>query len=261
MKKRLFKNIIMENRNVCIVRQNFTLIELLVVIAIIAILAGLLLPALGKAKDKVRDISCLNKMKQIYYYHMIYADSYNGWGYGKPNVALRGSGRENYIAVFSKEGLGIANWKYVTNKPIPELSCDTSLNVNAGRSLNNFSTYPVCGQLGFPYSTRSPSWAVDDGEYYYFKPSTVKTPSTLHWIFCGNYYSDNAIRLIHTGRRSANTFVDGSASFINVYANPYIYIPSSLQADWGTAYPGRACYVRGYPCSGMMAKFQFAPQP
>ena len=58
-------------------KRDFTLIELLIVVAIIAILAGMLLPALNSAREKARSISCLSRIKQVNLEMNMYADSHD----------------------------------------------------------------------------------------------------------------------------------------------------------------------------------------
>ncbi len=70
-------------------KNNFTLIELLVAVAIIAILAGLLLPALNAAREKARTVSCLSNMKQMGIIHHYYIEDYKEYlvsGYNSHHI-------------------------------------------------------------------------------------------------------------------------------------------------------------------------------
>jgi len=68
----------------------FTLVELLVVIGIIALLIGILMPALGKARESARQVQCLSNMRQLSLAVISFANEHKGWMPGRAGMSVLG---------------------------------------------------------------------------------------------------------------------------------------------------------------------------
>ena len=180
----------------------FTLVELLITIAIIAILAGMLLPALNKARETARKISCTSNQKQVILSAMAYADDNKGY---VPLTAYTPSG-------FSKAQLWyhtLFDTGYLKVKKILFCSSMTSKYVTESTDYA-FSSGYTYGMIRFPVSAGSINIARNPVRI--FQGGNVAAGS----FYCKNAAPSNAI-----------VFADSIRVSSDVYTPWYIFNPNT----------------------------------
>ncbi len=222
--------------------RGFTLVELLVVMAALGILAGLLFPVLGAAKDKARRTDCLSNLRQINAGLRMYSDDSSdvspttktNWGWGIPSVAYKEL-MKSYVGLKGRSSpqerifacpadtfyyqLSYDNW-YFHNAPWHD-SEDTDY---SSYLFNGFNVRAVENSLGIPWlgiaglkmsSIKEPSKTMLVAEDPAFYPYSWHLPETPIQLSPGEWPLFN-------DAKDMVSFVDGHVNYIKIYYRGFL---------------------------------------
>ena len=202
---------------------HFTLIELLFVIAIIAILASLLLPALGRAKETVKTIACSSNMRQAGIDMSLYTANFPGnYPYREPTGLLAPAVSKVSVGVYDKTYDTILREYYCPKYPAPTAANWWKVNyhVNASLAWDNPSGEGAYSK-SIPYF-RNGSFRLSEAIY-----AMCSSYSTLQVMAPAYFTNENAYTNIFIHSKGDNIlFFDGHVkwySALDIKSFPYSY--------------------------------------
>ena len=190
----------------------FTLIELLVVIAIIAILASMLLPALSKARDAAKGVSCKNNLKQFGIANEFYVNDFDGWMPYYLDQANIGGGPWTDNVTF----LGYLGYNariYPINPVASNYGSGVAICPSATRDDSEVGG-PAGGPLDKIYNAYGSnfflSWSKTDGTNWAHKRASVPYGPSIVSVFfdASKYFANQTYR--HSSKKAMNVvYLDG----------------------------------------------------